>query len=76
MDRGRGVEARADEQVGRAVPPDASVDGIDVVRRVCNLGVGDKRLDIMGNDVGKGRSRSLDSLYVACRRRVLVRNQP
>jgi len=75
VDRGRVVETRAEDKVGRAVPPDTSVDAINVVRRVRNLGVDDKRLDIFGDDVGKGDSRSFDSRYVACRRRVLVRNR-
>jgi len=72
---GRDIEVRAKDQVGRAVPPDTSVDATDVVRHVRDCGVGDERLDILGDDAGKGGSRSFDSRYVVCRRRVLERDR-
>ena len=71
----RGVEVRNEDQVGRAVPPDTSVDAIDVVRLVRDLGVDDERLDIFSDDAGKCDRRSFDSRRVACHCRVLERHR-
>ena len=51
------VKVCTEEQVRRAVPPHTSIDAIDVVCRERDFGVGDERLDIFGDDAGKGDRR-------------------
>jgi hypothetical protein len=68
------VQIRDEEQVGRAVVPETSVDAPGVERLVCDrdLGIGDERLDNLSNDGGEGGRCAFDGRYVTRRRRVLI----
>ena len=69
------VKVCTEEQVSRAVPPNTSVNAINIVCHVRDLGVDDEWLDIFGDDAGKGDSRSFDSRLIACHRQILERHR-
>ena len=72
------AQIRAEEEVGRAVVPETSVDAIDVEHlvREHGLGIDEERLDNRVNDERQGGSRAFDGRFIARHRRVLEGDRP